>query len=153
MLGHDPWTRDYATVGGAIAPDGVGYLASRYGSMGQMVLGLTLVLPCGAAVVRRPTVRDPGLKVALFAIDREGRRLPPEPVVRLRPRRPSPGADPGFPRAGAADPGPPPDLSQRSRRLLPSRAPEHLLPPAAGDGGRGTGGDGTGRRGDDPRLP
>ena len=47
MLGHDPWSRPIATVGGAISTDGVGYLAAAYGSMGAQVLGLEVVLPTG----------------------------------------------------------------------------------------------------------
>ena len=47
MLGHDPWSQPIATVGGAISTDGVGYLAARYGSMGEQVLGLEVVLPSG----------------------------------------------------------------------------------------------------------
>ena len=47
MLGHDPWSQAIATVGGAISTNGVGYLAARYGSMGEQVLGLEVVLPTG----------------------------------------------------------------------------------------------------------
>ena len=47
MLGHDPWSQPIATVGGAISTNGVGYLAARYGSMGEQVLGLEVVLPTG----------------------------------------------------------------------------------------------------------
>ena len=47
MLGHDPWSTPIATIGGAISTDGVGYRASRYGSMGAQVLGLEVVLPTG----------------------------------------------------------------------------------------------------------
>ncbi|MDP6302687.1 MAG: FAD-dependent oxidoreductase, partial [SAR202 cluster bacterium] len=34
-LGHDPWSRPIATVGGAISTDGVGYTAAAHGSMGD----------------------------------------------------------------------------------------------------------------------
>lgn len=54
LLGHDPWSRPIATVGGAIATDGVGYTAARYGSMGQQVLGMEVVLPDGERAVFRP---------------------------------------------------------------------------------------------------
>ncbi len=47
MLGHDPWTVNIATVGGTIATNGLGYGAARYGSMGEQVLGLQVVLPNG----------------------------------------------------------------------------------------------------------
>ena len=47
VLGHDPWSRPIATVGGAISTDGVGYTAARHGSMGEQVLGLEAVLPDG----------------------------------------------------------------------------------------------------------
>ncbi len=53
LLGHDPWSRPIATVGGAISTDGVGYLAAGYGSMGQQVLGLEVVLPTGEIVRTR----------------------------------------------------------------------------------------------------
>lgn len=46
-LGHDPWTLSIATVGGAISTDGLGYRGGRYGSMGEQVLGLEVVLPHG----------------------------------------------------------------------------------------------------------
>ena len=45
MLGHDPWTKQYATVGGSIATNGMGYTAASYGSMRRQVLGLEVVLP------------------------------------------------------------------------------------------------------------
>ena len=47
MLGHDPWSRPIATVGGAISTDGVGYLAAAYGSMGDQVIGLEAALATG----------------------------------------------------------------------------------------------------------
>ena len=46
-FGHDPWSLPIATVGGAISTNGVGYLAAEYGSMGDQVLGLEVVLPSG----------------------------------------------------------------------------------------------------------
>ncbi|MFQ5879568.1 MAG: FAD-binding oxidoreductase [Dehalococcoidia bacterium] len=60
ILGHDPWSLPIATVGGAIATDGLGYRAFRYGSMGDQVLGLVVVLANGEvlatpAVPRRST--------------------------------------------------------------------------------------------------
>ena len=50
VLGHDPWSRPVATVGGAISTDGVGYTAAKHGSMGEQVLGLEAVLPDGEVV-------------------------------------------------------------------------------------------------------
>jgi alkyldihydroxyacetonephosphate synthase len=46
-LGHDPWTLGIATVGGAISTNGLGYRGGQYGSMGDQVLGLEVVLPDG----------------------------------------------------------------------------------------------------------
>ena len=53
VLGHDPWSRPIATVGGAISTDGVGYTAAKYGSMGDQVLGLQAVLASGEIVRTR----------------------------------------------------------------------------------------------------
>lgn len=53
ILGHDPWSLPIATVGGAISTDGLGYRALRYGSMGDQVLGLTVVLPDGRVLATR----------------------------------------------------------------------------------------------------
>lgn len=53
MLGHDPYSVPIATVGGAISTNGVGYRAARYGSMGEQVLGLEVVLPTGAVIETR----------------------------------------------------------------------------------------------------
>ena len=55
MLGHDPYSVPIATVGGAISTNGVGYRASRYGSMGDQVLGLEVVLPNGK-ILKTPAV-------------------------------------------------------------------------------------------------
>ena len=64
LLGHDPWSVPIATVGGAISTDGVGYRASKYGSMGDQVRSLEVVLADGAIVRTRPLARGsngPGL--------------------------------------------------------------------------------------------
>jgi FAD/FMN-containing dehydrogenase len=53
ILGHDPWTLSFATVGGAISTDGMGYRAAKYGSMGDQVLGLEVVLPDGEVLKTR----------------------------------------------------------------------------------------------------
>ena len=52
-LGHDPWTVGIATVGGAISTDGMGYRGGQYGSMGEQVLGLEVVLPDGRILKTR----------------------------------------------------------------------------------------------------
>jgi FAD/FMN-containing dehydrogenase len=49
-LGHDPWTLNVATVGGTISTDSLGYLGAKYGSMGDQVLQLTVVLPDGSVM-------------------------------------------------------------------------------------------------------
>ena len=46
-LGHDPWSRPIATIGGAISTNGVGYTASAHGAMGDQVLGMSVALADG----------------------------------------------------------------------------------------------------------
>ena len=58
IMGHDPWSVPIATVGGAISTDSVGYRASKYGSMGQQVAGLEVVLGDGRIVRTRPLARQ-----------------------------------------------------------------------------------------------
>jgi glycolate oxidase len=53
MLGHDPWTKPYATVGGSISTNGMGYTAAAYGSIRQQVLGLEVVLPDSTIITTR----------------------------------------------------------------------------------------------------
>ena len=53
MFGHDPNSVPIATVGGAISTNGVGYRAAKYGSMGDQVLGLEVVLPNGEIIQTR----------------------------------------------------------------------------------------------------
>ncbi|MBI4203316.1 MAG: FAD-binding oxidoreductase [Chloroflexi bacterium] len=50
MVGHDPWSTPIATVGGTISTDGVGYRAAKYGSMGDQVAALEVVLPTGEII-------------------------------------------------------------------------------------------------------
>lgn len=50
LMGHDPWSRPIASVGGAISTNGVGYTAAKYGAMGDQVLGLEVVLPDGEII-------------------------------------------------------------------------------------------------------
>src|SRR5690606_8488296 len=52
-LAHDPWSVGIATVGGAIGTDGVGYLAGRWGSMGNQVVAVEAVLPDGRVLRTR----------------------------------------------------------------------------------------------------
>jgi FAD/FMN-containing dehydrogenase len=52
-LGHDPWTVGIATVGGTISTNGLGYRGGQYGSMGEQVLGLEVVLPDGEVLRTR----------------------------------------------------------------------------------------------------
>ncbi|MBI2058612.1 MAG: FAD-binding oxidoreductase [Nitrospirae bacterium] len=52
--GHDPWTVAVATVGGAVSTNGYGYLAGRYGSAGDQVIGLETVLADGTGIRSRP---------------------------------------------------------------------------------------------------
>ncbi len=54
MLGHDPWSRPRATLGGSISTNGMGYTAAGYGSIRRQVLGLEVVLPTGAKIETRP---------------------------------------------------------------------------------------------------
>ena len=58
MVGHDPWSQPIASVGGAVSTNGVGYLAGKYGSMGEQVLGVEAVLGTGAVVRTRPVPKS-----------------------------------------------------------------------------------------------
>lgn len=53
MVGHDPWSQPIASVGGATSTNGVGYLAGKYGSMGEQVVGMEVVLGTGEVVEAR----------------------------------------------------------------------------------------------------
>jgi alkyldihydroxyacetonephosphate synthase len=73
ILGHDPWSLPIATVGGAISTDGLGYRAYRYGSMGDQVLGLTVVLPNGDILKTRAVPRhSTGIDLNRLFIGGEG---------------------------------------------------------------------------------
>ena len=67
LMGHDPWSRPIATVGGAISTNGMGYLAAKYGSMGEQVLGMEAVLPDGE-VVRSSGVPKPSYGPSLNSL-------------------------------------------------------------------------------------
>ncbi len=73
ILGHDPWSRPLATVGGALGTDGHGYRAAKYGSMGDQVLGLEAVLGTGE-VLRLPGVpkRNTGPDLVRLFVGAEG---------------------------------------------------------------------------------
>ena len=58
MLGHDPYSVPIATIGGAISTNGVGYRAAKYGSMGEQVLGLEVVLPNGETLPHQGRAQD-----------------------------------------------------------------------------------------------
>lgn len=48
MLAHDPWSLSMATVGGAIATNGMGYLYGRYGTMADQVLAVEVAMADGS---------------------------------------------------------------------------------------------------------
>ncbi len=93
LLGHDPWSRPIATVGGAISTDGVGYTAARYGSMGEQVLGVEAVLADGEIIRARANAKPTnGLPLQHLLIGMEGTfgvvseatlRVFPQPQTRL----------------------------------------------------------------------
>jgi FAD/FMN-containing dehydrogenase len=58
MLGHDPWTVPIATVGGTISTNSLGYRGAQYGSMGDQVLGLEVVLGDATVLNIRPAARS-----------------------------------------------------------------------------------------------
>lgn len=49
-LGHDPWSRASATVGGALALDSAGNLYPKYGSAGDLVLSLKVAIADGRII-------------------------------------------------------------------------------------------------------
>src|SRR3989454_7824688 len=73
MLGHDPWTVGVATVGGALATNGLGYLGARAGSFGTQVRALEAVLADGTIVrTRSSPARSTGLDLARLLVGTEG---------------------------------------------------------------------------------
>lgn len=72
MLGHDPWSFPIATVGGSIATNSVGYRAGKYGSMGEQVLGLEVVLPTGEVLRTKGVSKHTGLSLDALFIGSEG---------------------------------------------------------------------------------
>ena len=72
-LGHDPWSRPRATLGGAIGTNGIGYAGFLRGTMGDQVLGLEAVLADGTVLRTRPAVRSTtGLDLKRLFIGTEG---------------------------------------------------------------------------------
>lgn len=73
ILGHDPWTLPVATVGGAISTNSLGYRGGKYGSMGDQVLGLEVVLPNGEILrTRAATKTSTGIGLKHLFIGGEG---------------------------------------------------------------------------------
>jgi FAD/FMN-containing dehydrogenase len=54
FFAHDPWTRPIATLGGGIATNSLGYFGSKYGSLGNQLLGIEAVMPDGRILRTRP---------------------------------------------------------------------------------------------------
>ncbi|MEC9308272.1 MAG: FAD-binding oxidoreductase [Chloroflexota bacterium] len=50
MPAHDPYSQSIATIGGAISTNGVGYKAGSYGTMGDQVVSMEVVLPNGTVI-------------------------------------------------------------------------------------------------------
>jgi alkyldihydroxyacetonephosphate synthase len=72
LFAHDPWSQPIATVGGAIGTNGMGYLAAGYGSMGDQVRGLEVVLPTGAIVTWPGAPKATGPELWRMFIGAEG---------------------------------------------------------------------------------
>lgn len=87
MLGHDPWTVPVATVGGTISTNSLGYRGARYGSMGDQVLGIEVVLGDGSILRTRPAARSStGPRLRHLFIGAEGTMgVITEAVIRVFP--------------------------------------------------------------------
>lgn len=72
-LGHDPWTVEVATVGGAIATNGLGFLGGAYGSMGDQTLAVEVALADGSIVRTKPVLpRSTGFDLTRLFVGTEG---------------------------------------------------------------------------------
>lgn len=71
MFAHDPWSAGYATVGGAISTNGVGYLAAKYGAMREQVVGMKAVTASGEVLDMKP-VKPEGTDMKSLFIGSEG---------------------------------------------------------------------------------
>lgn len=73
VLGHDPWTRPIATLGGAISTNSLGYTAGKYGAIADQVLGLKVVLADGSLLKTRPVGRtSTGVNLVKLFVGTEG---------------------------------------------------------------------------------
>lgn len=72
LFAHDPWSQPIATVGGAVSTDGVGYLAAGYGTMGEQVRGLEVVLADGQVVSWTGAAKAPGPALWRLFVGAEG---------------------------------------------------------------------------------
>jgi alkyldihydroxyacetonephosphate synthase len=88
ILGHDPWTLPVATIGGAISTDSMGYRGGLYGSMGEQVLGLEVVMPTGEVLRTRAVPKSSaGIDLNPLFIGGEGCfGIITEATVRIFPR-------------------------------------------------------------------
>jgi len=94
LFGVDLTARDSATIGGMASTNAGGLRTVRYGSMGEQVLGLEVVLPDGSVVQRYSRVRsdNTGYDLDALFVGAEGTlgvitgldlRLRPEPTHRV----------------------------------------------------------------------
>ena len=74
LFGVDLAARDSATIGGMVSTDAGGLCTVRYGTMGDSVLGLDVVLPDGSVVRRHSAVRadNTGYDLAALFVGAEG---------------------------------------------------------------------------------
>ena len=74
LFGVDLAARDSATIGGMVSTDAGGLRTVRYGTMGDSVLGLDVVLPDGSVVRRHSAVRadNTGYDLAALFVGAEG---------------------------------------------------------------------------------
>jgi FAD/FMN-containing dehydrogenase len=88
MLAHDPWTRPLASLGGAISTNSFGYLGGKYGSIGDQVLGLKVVLPDSTIIQTRPAGRSStGINLTKLFVGAEGcMGILAEATVRVFPK-------------------------------------------------------------------